>query len=82
MRAGPKLNPERWPDNSRVAVCISFDVDNETLSLSRGETAPVALSAGEFGATAGLPRLLELLDRHNISASFTYPLSAHGFTRK
>jgi peptidoglycan-N-acetylglucosamine deacetylase len=72
-RAGRKLTPERWPNNSRIAVCISFDVDNETLSLSRGETEPVALSAGEFGATAGLPRVLELLDRHNIPASFYIP---------
>jgi len=73
VRAGKKLTPERWPNNSRVAVCISFDVDNETLSLSRGETAPVTLSAGEFGANPGLPRVLELLDSHNISASFYIP---------
>lgn len=73
VRAGPKLTPEQWPNNSRVAVCISFDVDNETLSLSHGETAPGALSAGEFGATTGLRRVLDLLDRHNISASFYIP---------
>jgi hypothetical protein len=73
VRAGPKLTPERWPNDSRVAVCISVDIDNETLSLSRGETAPVALSAGEFGATNGLRRLLDLLDRHNIPSSFYIP---------
>ena len=73
VRAGPTLTPDRWPNNSRVAVCISFDIDNETLSLSRGETAPVALSAGEFGATNGLRRVLDLLDRHNIPASFYIP---------
>jgi peptidoglycan-N-acetylglucosamine deacetylase len=73
VRAGQKLTPEQWPNNSRVAVCISFDVDNETLSLSHGKNAPGALSVGEFGATTGLRRVLDLLDRHNISASFYIP---------
>jgi peptidoglycan-N-acetylglucosamine deacetylase len=73
VRAGPKLTPDRWPNNSRVAVCISFDVDNETLTLSRGESSPGELSEGEFGAITGLRRVLDLLDRQNISASFYIP---------
>ena len=56
-----------------MAVSLSFDVDNETLSLERGNTAPVTLSAGEFGAMSGLPRVLDLLDRHDVSASFYIP---------
>lgn len=73
VRAGRKLTPERWPNNARVAVCLSFDVDNETLTLSGGGTAPVDLSAGEFGATSGLPRVLDLLDQYGIPASFFIP---------
>jgi peptidoglycan/xylan/chitin deacetylase (PgdA/CDA1 family) len=73
VRAGSKLTPQQWPNNARLAVCISFDVDNETLSLSQGVTAPGALSAGEFGATTGLRRVLDLLDHHDISASFFIP---------
>jgi peptidoglycan-N-acetylglucosamine deacetylase len=73
VRAGPKLTPQQWPNNSRVAVCISFDVDNETLSLSKGVTEPGALSAGEFGAITGLQRVLDVLDRQDISASFFIP---------
>lgn len=73
VRAGRKLTPESWRDGARVAVCLSFDVDNETLSLPRGNTAPVTLSAGEFGAMTGLPRVLELLDSHDIPASFYIP---------
>jgi hypothetical protein len=30
VRAGRNLNPESWPDGARVAVLLSFDVDNET----------------------------------------------------
>lgn len=72
-RAGRKLTPGKWPNNARVAVCLSFDVDNETLTLSGGGTAPVELSAGEYGATTGLPRVLDLLDQHDIPASFFIP---------
>jgi len=73
VRAGRKLTPQQWPNGARVAVSLNFDVDNETLSLSGGNTAPVELSAGEFGATQGLPRVLELLDRHSVPASFFIP---------
>jgi peptidoglycan/xylan/chitin deacetylase (PgdA/CDA1 family) len=73
VRAGQKLTPASWPGGARVAVCFSFDVDNESLSLARGNVAPVALSAGEFGAMSGLPRVLDLLERQAIPASFYIP---------
>lgn len=76
VRAGRKLTPKSWPGGARVAVCLSFDVDNETLSLRRGETAPVALSAGEYGATSALPRILALLSREDLPASFFIPAVA------
>jgi peptidoglycan/xylan/chitin deacetylase (PgdA/CDA1 family) len=73
VRAGHELTPSSWPGGARVAVCFSFDVDNETLSLARGNVGPGPLSAGEFGAMAGLPRVLDLLKRQNIPASFFIP---------
>src|SRR5262245_31885679 len=73
VRAGRKLTPSQWPNGVRVAVSLNFDVDNETLTLLGNSNAPVDLSAGEFGATQGLPRVLELLDRHNVAASFFIP---------
>ena len=73
VRAGPTLTPQHWPNNARVAVCISFDVDNETLSLSQAVTAPGPLSDGEFGALTGLRRVLDVLDRQDIPASFFIP---------
>jgi peptidoglycan/xylan/chitin deacetylase (PgdA/CDA1 family) len=72
-RVGRKLTPRSWPDNSRVAVCLSFDVDNESYLLARGETSPTTLSAADFGAETGLPRILRLLDRYRIPASFFIP---------
>ena len=72
-RVGRKLTPRSWPNNTRVAVCLSFDVDNESYLLARGETSPTTLSAADFGAESGLPRILDLLDRHQIPASFFIP---------
>jgi peptidoglycan/xylan/chitin deacetylase (PgdA/CDA1 family) len=72
-RVGRKLTPRAWPGDARVAVCLSFDVDNESYLLARGETSPTTLSAADFGAETGLPRVLELLDRHRVPASFFIP---------
>src|ERR1700681_134922 len=72
-RVGQKLTPKSWPGNARVAVCLSFDVDNESYLLARGETSPTTLSAADFGAETGLPRILALLDRYQLPASFFIP---------
>jgi peptidoglycan-N-acetylglucosamine deacetylase len=71
VRAGQKLTPKAWPNGARVAVCLSFDVDNEL--LWRNTPLPVPLSQGEYGATTGLPRVLDLLDRQQVPASFYVP---------
>ena len=71
VRAGRKLTPKQWPNGARVAVCLSFDVDNE--ALWRKNPLPVPLSEGEYGATTGLPRILALLDQQKVPASFYIP---------
>lgn len=76
VSAGRRLKPRSWPNNSRVAVALSFDVDNATPALSRGDLGPELLSRGEYGAIDGLPRVLRLLDRHDIPASFFIPAVA------
>jgi hypothetical protein len=49
VSAGRRLKPRSWPNNSRVAVAMSFDVDNATLALSRGDLRAADLSRGEYG---------------------------------
>ncbi len=71
VRAGRKLTPKQWPNGARVAVALSFDIDNEL--LSRTTPLPVPLSQGEYGATTGLPRILALLDRQQVPATFYIP---------
>jgi peptidoglycan/xylan/chitin deacetylase (PgdA/CDA1 family) len=74
VRAGRSLQPERWPNGARVAVLLSFDVDNDTILLARSDNPSIgAMSQGEYGARVGLQRVVDLVDRHNIPASFFIP---------
>jgi peptidoglycan/xylan/chitin deacetylase (PgdA/CDA1 family) len=73
VRAGRPLTPATWPNGAQVAVALSFDVDQETLSLRDGQTSPALLAQGEYGSRAGLPRILKLLARYSIPASFYIP---------
>jgi peptidoglycan-N-acetylglucosamine deacetylase len=74
VRAGRKLTPKAWPNGGRVAVALTFDIDNEL--LARGNPLPVPLSQGEYGATTALPRILAMLDRQAIPATFFIPAVA------
>jgi len=73
VRAGRDLAPKAWPGGARVAVGLSFDFDNETITLRDGRDSVSQLSQGEYGARAGLPRVLRLLDKHKLKASFFVP---------
>lgn len=73
VRAGRSLQPKQWPGGARVAVLLSFDVDNESVSLRFGEPTIGALSQGEYGARVALGRVMNLIDRHQIPASFFIP---------
>jgi peptidoglycan/xylan/chitin deacetylase (PgdA/CDA1 family) len=69
-RVGRKLTPKSWPNGARVAVALSFDTDNEAPLLRDGTTSATSLSASEYGAASGIPRILDMLDRHKIPATF------------
>ncbi|MCH7533834.1 MAG: polysaccharide deacetylase [Gemmatimonadetes bacterium] len=74
VRAGRDLNPESWPGGARVAVLLSFDVDNETIQGLRSGTFSIGpLSQGEYGSRVALPRIVRLLDGENIPATFFFP---------
>lgn len=73
VRAGRSLQPATWPNGAQVAVALSFDVDNETTTLRDGKTSPALLAQGEYGARAGMPRILKFLERYSIPASFYIP---------
>ncbi|MEZ4587249.1 MAG: polysaccharide deacetylase [Gemmatimonadales bacterium] len=73
VRAGKSLKPTSWPGGARVAVLLSFDVDNETIPLRYGQPTIGELSQGQYGARAGIRRVTELLAREGIPATFFIP---------
>lgn len=54
-------------------VCLTFDFDAMSVWFGYAKTTPAMLSRGEYGATVGVPRLLELLRRKNIKSTFFIP---------
>ena len=73
VRAGRSLKPKHWKDGARVCVALSFDPDHETGTLREGSTSVGRLSQGQYGSRAGMPRILDLLKRYDIKASFFVP---------
>ena len=53
-------------------VCLTFDFDAMSGFIARGLTSPTPISRGEFGAVA-TPRILDLLARHRIRATWFIP---------
>lgn len=75
VSAGKRLKGP-WPNGAKIAVGLSFDVDNATATLSTGNLDYEILSRGEYGAVDGLPRLLKILERQQVPASFFIPAAS------
>ena len=74
VRAGRDLNPDSWPGGARVAVLLSYDVDNETIQgLRTGNINIGQLSQGQYGSRVALPRIVKLKDEQEIPATFFFP---------
>ncbi len=73
VRAGRRLKPKRWMEGARCAVALSFDSDHETNELRDGGKSIGRLSWGQFGHRVGVPKILDLLRKHDVRASFYVP---------
>jgi peptidoglycan/xylan/chitin deacetylase (PgdA/CDA1 family) len=56
----------------RLTVALTFDSDAISDGIRRGDS-PVKLSHGEFGPRVGVPRILDLLEREHIPATWFVP---------
>jgi len=65
--------PVNMPSNATCTVCLTFDFDAISVWLSLKETSPTSISRGEFGARVGVWRILSLLDKHDVKATFFVP---------
>jgi len=66
----------KWPDGVQCAVMLTFDLDAETMWISRNPISwdcPETLSRGAYGPNEGVPRILKLLDKHDVKATFFIP---------
>jgi peptidoglycan/xylan/chitin deacetylase (PgdA/CDA1 family) len=62
--------------DTKCVVTLTFDIDGPSATLRRTpELAdhPSAISIGEFGPRIGTARILDLLDQHDIQATFFVP---------
>jgi len=73
VRAGRSLRPREWPGGARCAVALSFDSDHETNELRESGESIGRLSQGQYGNRQGVPRILDILRRHDVKASFYVP---------
>jgi peptidoglycan/xylan/chitin deacetylase (PgdA/CDA1 family) len=54
-------------------ICLSFDFDAMSVWFGYKTVTPAMLYRGEYGARVGVPRVLELLERYRIPATFFIP---------
>lgn len=73
------LSLPEWPDKATVAVSLTFDVDADPslpglLGAERVSDERLSLiSQFRYSIVRGLPRILELLERHQIASTFFVP---------
>ena len=66
----------RWPEGRQIAVLLTFDFDADRLQSAyfRQEDLPFAdRSRGLYGPDEGSPRILTMLSRQNVPATFFVP---------
>jgi peptidoglycan/xylan/chitin deacetylase (PgdA/CDA1 family) len=68
--------PIRWPDPCTAAACLTFDMDAEAAVLTADISSISRMSPmshQSYGPLVGVPRILALLDRHHLKATFFIP---------
>ena len=75
--------PIAWPGGHTAAACLTFDMDAEAAILTAdisSITRMTPMSHQAYGPLVGVPRILALLARHNLKATFFVPgYSAHRY---
>ena len=65
-----------WPDGKTAAAAFTFDVDAESAVLwgNEGVAARMSVMSHQaYGPLVGVPRILDLLDKHQIASTFFVP---------
>jgi peptidoglycan/xylan/chitin deacetylase (PgdA/CDA1 family) len=73
------LGPIPWPRGYAAAASLTFDLDAEAVALSTDPASASRMSVmshQSYGPLVGVPRVLSMLARNNVRATFVVP----GFT--
>jgi peptidoglycan/xylan/chitin deacetylase (PgdA/CDA1 family) len=64
-----------WPEGVRCCAVLSFDLDADLFwsVWLNGKPTLLDRSQGEYGPRVGLPRILAMLARHDLEATFFVP---------
>ncbi|MGH6993506.1 MAG: polysaccharide deacetylase family protein [Caulobacteraceae bacterium] len=73
VRAGRPLRPRTWKGGAQAAFALSFDSDHETNELRDGGRSIGRLAWGQYGSRVGVPRILAMLARQDVAATFYVP---------
>jgi len=69
-------DPGAWPEGKRAAAVLGFDVDAEAvvLTVNRANADRLSVMTHQaYGPLTGMPRILALLARHDLRATFFFP---------
>jgi peptidoglycan/xylan/chitin deacetylase (PgdA/CDA1 family) len=69
-------DPITWPAGKRSAATLGFDMDDESVVLTmnpENRTRLSVMSHQAYGAVTGMPRILSMLKRHDLRATFFCP---------
>ncbi|MCU1616466.1 MAG: putative xylanase/chitin deacetylase [Frankiales bacterium] len=69
-------DPIRWPPGMRAAAVLGFDMDAEAVVLTVDSANAGRLSVMShqaYGPVTGMPRILKMLERRNLRATFFCP---------
>ena len=70
------VNAAEWPDGMDIAVTLTFDLDAETVWWNDADAMtgnPSSLSQGAYGPKVAVPKILSLLRKHEVKATFFIP---------
>lgn len=74
---GPSpAGPVTWPERFRAAASFTFDVDAESAVLVADPvtaTRPMVMTHQSYGPLVGVPRILGILEKHQVPATFFVP---------
>ena len=73
VTVGRKLKPKAWPNNAKTAVTFAFDVNGTGAWAATLDIPENRKAESEYGQYEGVPRILAMMKKYDIPATFYVP---------